>query len=293
MKERSFSVILDSCLQRLDRGENLPDLLADFPELADQLKPLLLVAMASRAFPVPLPSQTAQRLGRNQMLAEMNRLEIQKAFRYRPAVPLASRWIGFLAGTIRELGFTHLAYNYRLAMVSLVLVLSGGFFTLSASAASQPGDALYPLKLGMQRAGLVLPYQNEDPGEGNGQFNPITFQPGKLERSIWNLGGLSSGYQDPGAGGSDQLTGSEDVFSAVDLIKEEKEAIKDLKEAEKETEKDLTEAEKEAEKDLKEAEKEDEKDLKDAEKDLAESEKEADKELKEIEKDIKKGAKIK
>jgi hypothetical protein len=293
MRERSFSVILDSCLQRLDQGENLPDLLADFPELADQLKPLLLVAMASRAFPVPLPSQTAQRLGRNQMLAEMNRLEIKKAFRYRPAVPLASRWIGGLAGAIRDLGFTHLAYNYRLAMVSLVLVLSGGFFTLSASAASQPGDVLYPLRLGMQRAGLVLPYQNEDPGEGDGQFNPITLQPGKLERSIWILEGLSSGYQHPGDGGSDQSAGSAGVFSAVDLIEEEKETIKDLKEAEKEAEKDLKEAEKEAEKDLKEPEKEDKKELKDAEKDLAEEEKEADKELKEIEKDIKKGAKIK
>lgn len=282
MSGRSFSIILEDCLHQLDRGESLPDLLAEFPELADQLKPLLLIAMASRAFPVPLPSETALRLGRNQMLAEMNRLEIKKAYRKNPAVPLASRWIGGLVSAVRARRIPHLAYSYRLAMVSLVLVLSGGYFTISASASSQPGDLLYPLKLSMQRVGLVLSDRNENFYEGDGQPNPINSQPEKLERSIWLPEGLYTGYQVPGDGGSEDVAGFEEVFSAADLLQEEKETAKDLKEAEKE-----------AQKDLKEAEKETEKDLKDAEKGLAAEAKEADKELKEAEKEDKKGAKIK
>ncbi|MEJ2413403.1 MAG: hypothetical protein P8Y34_10495, partial [Anaerolineales bacterium] len=146
MKNR-FSAVVEESLQRLDRGENLPDVLADYPAQAGQLESLLLVAMASRAFPVPVPGQTAQRLGRNQMLAEMAELEGKGALRKKPAAPFASRWVSRLAGALRRMGYNKLAYSSRLAMVSLVLILSGSFLTLNASASSQPGDLFYTLKL--------------------------------------------------------------------------------------------------------------------------------------------------
>jgi len=292
VRDRSFSLILESCLQGLDRGESLPDLLADFPELADQLRPLLLVAMASRAFPVPRPSETAQRLGRNQMLAEMNRLEIKKAFRKKPAVPLINRWIGGLVSAIRARGLTRLAYSYRLAMVSLVLLLSGGYFTISASASSQPGDLLYILKLGMQRAGLVLSYDNGDEAEQPILISP---QPWEFGHTFQALNGIHNGNPGSGSGVPDPSSNSEIVVSAADSIKEEIATNKDLKDAEKEAEKDLKDAEKEVEKDLKDAEKEAEKDLKDAEKeaekDLKDVEKEAEKDLKDVEKEAEKDLK--
>ncbi|MFL7813930.1 MAG: hypothetical protein AB8I40_09680, partial [Anaerolineales bacterium] len=62
MISRDFAAAIEECLQRLDRGENLPDVMANFPHMAEKLEPLLLIAMASRAFPVPVPGQTAQRL---------------------------------------------------------------------------------------------------------------------------------------------------------------------------------------------------------------------------------------
>ncbi len=280
MRDRSFAAIVEDCLQRLDRGESLPDLLADFPDLADQLKPLLLVAMASRAFAIPVPGQTAQRLGRNQMLAEMNRLENKKAFRKKSVIPPVSRWAGYLVSAARSRGFTRLAHSHRLAMVSLVLILSGGFFTLSASASSQPGDLFYKIRLGLERAGLVLQERYMIPHlEEPVEFRPVS----------WEMSGLFSDHQDPDSAMPDSFQ-DEYGFEDPDLQDElrDKEAEKDLKEEEK----DLAAAEKEADKDLKEEEKDDsatekdeEKDLKEDEKDEAAAEKDEEKDLKEDEKD--------
>ena len=74
MLGKRFARIVEECLHRLDRGENLPDVLADFPAEAEQLKPLLLVAMASRSMAFPVPSQTARRFGKSQMLLEMEQV---------------------------------------------------------------------------------------------------------------------------------------------------------------------------------------------------------------------------
>lgn len=300
MNEGRFSTILEECLQRLDRGEDLPELLGDYPALADELKPLLLVAMASRAFPVPVPCQTAQRLGRNQMLAEMNALEIKKAFRKRATIPASSRLIGGLVSFARRRGYNRLAYSYRLAMVSLVLVLSGGYFTISASASSQPGDLLYNLKLGLQRAGLSFPFMDEDPGSDGYQPLQVPPEPWEFGRYFWGLEGIYSDYLDLGVGVPDSFDdgyvftadqddmdpGKEDVTKdeikdLKDLEKELAEAEKDAEKDLKEEEKDLAEDEKEADKDLKEEEKEETEDENEVEEDLKEDEKEADKDLKE------------
>ena len=291
MRVRSFSIIVEDCLQGLDRGESLADLLADFPEQADQLKPLLLVAMASRAFPVPVPSQTAQRLGRNQMLAEMNRLEIKKAFRKKSTIPTASRWVGGLVNLARSRGLNRLAYSYRLAMVSLVLVLSGGYFTISASASSQPGDLLYNLRLGLQRVGLTLPI-DEEPSNKEGQPIPIPPEPWEFGRYVWTLDDIYGEDQDSGSGSPNNNTESGFLTAGLeydmDDIRAEIEAEKDLKEEEKAA----AEAEKDAEKDLKEEEKAAAETEKDAEKDLKEEEKEAAAALRESEKEDKKDDKI-
>ncbi len=282
MRDRSFAAIVEDCLRRLDRGESLPDLLADFPELVDQLKPLLLVAMASRAFAVPVPSQTAQRLGRNQMLAEMNRLEIKKAFRKKSVIPPTSRWIGYLVSAARSQGFTRLAHSYRLAMVALVLILSGGFFTVSVSASSQPGDLFYNIRLVLERAGLVLTERYMIPS----LEAPVEFRP-----EPWEMAGISSDYQDPDSVMPDSFQdGYGFEYEDLDLLDElrDKEAEKDLKEEEK----DLAAAEKEADKDLKEDEKDEAAAEKDEEKDLKEEDKESASAIRESEKDATKADKI-
>ena len=49
----------------------------------------------------------------------------------------------------------------RLAIYVLVTVLVGGFFTISASASSLPGDALYGLKLGWEQAQLAFTFGDD------------------------------------------------------------------------------------------------------------------------------------
>ena len=156
MMDQKFSVYIEDCLHRLDRGEDLLDVLKSYPASQEQLQSLLLVAMASRSFPVPIPNHTSQRMGKNQMLNEMETLRVQGAFRKNPRVPVGTRLMGELVSSFRSRGLTHLAPSYRLAMVALVLVMSGGFLTLNASASSQPGDMLYSLKLGMERVQLAF-----------------------------------------------------------------------------------------------------------------------------------------
>ena len=260
---RRFSTILEDCLQRLDRGESLADVLAHYPEWEDKLKQLLLVAMASRAMPIPIPSQTAQRLGRNQMLAEMNHLEIKQAFRKRSSVPLVSRGITGLVSTARTWGLNRLAYSYRLAAVMVVLAISGGFFTLNASASSQPGDLLYNLKLGLERAGLVRSVPED----------LLAQAPSQDEAEIMSTrqgGGNNFELQQEGSGIFESFAEFDLGPLVVDPAETDQETDKDLKEAEKEEEQEL----KEAEKDLREAEKEAEKILKDEEKNLKKIDKE-------------------
>ena len=278
IKKISFSILLEQCLQRLDQGESLPDLLADYPAHAEEIQPLLLVAMASRAFPLPVPGQTAQRLGRNQMLAEMNWLEIKQAFRKKPAIPVVSRVIGSLASVVRAGGFTHLAYSYRLASVTLVLILSAGFYTLNVSAASQPGDFLFPLRLRMEQAGLTLPYADQEPPLGPPQ-------PWKFGQVIWALEGAPDFFLDQDG----EKEAEKDLRDAEkELAQELKDAEKEAAEAEREAAQELKETEKEADQELKEEEKEAAEDLKEEEKEAAEDLKEEDKEAAEADKEVEK-----
>ncbi|MEJ2448190.1 MAG: hypothetical protein P8Y37_09675 [Anaerolineales bacterium] len=281
-----FSAVVEESLQRLDRGENLPDVLADYPAQAGQLESLLLVAMASRAFPVPVPGQTAQRLGRNQMLAEMAELEGKGALRKKPAAPFASRWVSRLAGALRRMGYNKLAYSSRLAMVSLVLILSGSFLTLNASASSQPGDLFYNLKVNLERSGLVWVSSSED------QLDDSSL-PGQSDsrsaRSLEVLSGVNSILTD------NDLSSSPPAFSESKLQEEYdaqfKADEKEIAAAEREAEKDLRESEKaaaaeerETDKDLREAEKAAAADERAADKDLKEAEKEASQQLRDAEK---------
>ena len=264
---RRFSTILENCLECLDRGESLADVLVHYPEWEDKLKQLLLVAMASRAMPIPIPSQTAQRLGRNQMLAEMNHLEIKQAFRKRSSVPFISRGITSLVSMARTWGLNRLAYSYRLTAVLVVLAVSGGFFTLNASASSQPWDFLYTLKLGLERAGLVRSVPEDLPTRP-----PFLDEAERM--SIRQEGGDNFELQQEGDGNFESFPEFDLGPLAIDPVETDQETDKDLKEAEKEEEKDLKEAEKEAEKAEREAEKKAEKILKDEEKILKKADKE-------------------
>ena len=300
MIARRFDRILDDCLLRMDRGESLMDILAVFPSQADKLKPLLLVAMLSRALPQPVPGYTALRVGKNQMLAEMASMQADGGFLERkPVEPPREGIVDRLARSLKQL-----QPAYRFAMLSLVVILAGGFFTLSASASGLADNIMQTIFFSFEQVGdllLVKPSPPKAMGE-----NPILTSeydlPGSPPDYSGDFKGLMVEQEEQDKNTPHQL--GEVVLSQiqtreysfgtkydeeVDLVDEilDEEQVDDI------DEKDLEKEDKEEEKEEKEAEKEADKEDKEEEKEDKEDEKVADKEDKEVEKENKEDEKDK
>jgi len=164
MLGQRFTELVDNCLQRLDHGEELLDILADYPDYHERIKPLLLVAMASRAFPVPIPNQTAKRMGRNNLLAEMAQMEGEEAFRKTSQIPTRARFFGNLVSSLRSTGLTRPVPNFRLAMAALIMVFGAGFYTLNASAGAYSGEFISYLTSSYQYVLEVLSFDGTESG---------------------------------------------------------------------------------------------------------------------------------
>ena len=138
---RDLETSLDRCLDLLREGRSEEQCLLLFPELADELEPLLLVAADLNRLPRPeprpeavmaallraggaLPSRAdARRRGRGRRLPGRRWLPVRPAFGWAAA-----------------------------AAAALVVTLGVG----TASARSVPGDLLYPLKLATERVAFAL-----------------------------------------------------------------------------------------------------------------------------------------
>ena len=157
MLGKRFARIVEECLHRLDRGEDLLDILADFPAEAEQLKPLLLIAMASRSMAVPLPNQSAQRLGKNQMFLEMDQVGAALSTSSK-SLPLRLKGLANrVVNAFRARQLVRPAPNYRLAVTSILVLFGSGLFFLSASAST--GDLFSSLVTDFQQ---ILSFINID-----------------------------------------------------------------------------------------------------------------------------------
>jgi hypothetical protein len=165
MNRYRFDLILEDCLSRIDRGESLPEVVDSYPALESHLEPLLRVALMGRRLPKPVPSSDGFRIGKNMLLAEMNKIQQANTFRqngYNPdSSRLTERWLGRITRLIQVKRTTRLTPIYRFAVVGLVLILMGGFFTVNASASSLPGDVLYDLKLGLEQARIFFTFDQD------------------------------------------------------------------------------------------------------------------------------------
>jgi len=126
--ERAFELVLDEALQMMAAGASRDECLARFPEQAAELAPLLAaaeVACAGLHADDPIPAPDLARGRRRFLLAT------------RPA---------------RRSPFEFLRLATALAL-TFVLVFVG---VAAASASALPGDALYPVKRGLESAQLAL-----------------------------------------------------------------------------------------------------------------------------------------
>ena len=165
MKRIDFELILEECLSALEGGASLDEVLKKYSDHQQALIPLLQAAEKCRKFANPATSEMAIQKGRQQLLAETARLTRKNhflkngtksgIFRY------AQRWKQFLGNLLVIKEINNMKLVSRLALYALVTVLVAGFFTVNASASSLPGDNLYGLKLGWEKARLALTFNRD------------------------------------------------------------------------------------------------------------------------------------
>ncbi len=125
--------ILENCLARLNKGEDLETVLADFPQQAAELRPLLIAALKASRSGVPLRvPASAQIDSRTRFLVEAQRRQT-KPVGFLPRFKLAGAFAAFA-----------------------LIVFVGIFGTGLASAETVPGETLYPVKRAVEQAQLVL-----------------------------------------------------------------------------------------------------------------------------------------
>jgi hypothetical protein len=129
---------LEICLQELENGAELESVLTRYPDLADELRPILKTSIAARNVAVPGPSPETLRRGRARVLqnaAEMREAKAQPA-KLRTA-PILRRFL------------------LSLSLVVLLLFISSNGL-LNASASALPGERLYPVKRGWENVQLMF-----------------------------------------------------------------------------------------------------------------------------------------
>ena len=133
---KEFNDILDECLEDvLVKGETLEQCLASYPEQADELKPLLETALATKKALIIQPRPEFKTKARYQFGSALR--EVKPKRRLFLGWP---RWATAVA-------------------VVLILLLAGGG-TVAAAGNSMPDNPLYPVKLATEQVRLTLTPSN-------------------------------------------------------------------------------------------------------------------------------------
>lgn len=153
MNER-FEEILDQCIQQIRAGKSVEDCLAGYsPEMAAELRPLLVVASQVIRQPVPQPCAAAYDQGRQKMLAKL----AEKQASAPVSLSLLARYTQRIRTFFDEKEYQDMRFITRFAIASLIVAMVGGLFaTVSVSASSLPGDSLYPIKRNLEEVRLLL-----------------------------------------------------------------------------------------------------------------------------------------
>jgi hypothetical protein len=145
---REFDEILSACLEALDRGEGLEDVLARYPQASAELKPLLEAAVwfeVQKAAVEPRPG-----------FVGASRLRLVERIVVEPALTgnwLERAWAQLITGLG---GRWRVALQVALVVVILAFLVVGGSGVALASQEALPGDALYSIKIGLEQAELIL-----------------------------------------------------------------------------------------------------------------------------------------
>jgi hypothetical protein len=148
--KHDFDAVLDECLDLLRSGIGVQTCLALYPQYELELRPLLQLAADVRAVTPPAPAIAARVAGRRRML------EAFAQQRARRPASIITQLVARLAG--QETGNARPVWRLAAAVAVIVMMVAALGGTAAASAASLPGDALYPVKLAVRQAGVALTF---------------------------------------------------------------------------------------------------------------------------------------
>lgn len=117
---------LEEGLQAIEQGTAIDSIVARYPDLADELRPILEASSQARALTAPDPSHEAMRRGRAKLLQRAAELREAKIAPRRRVIP----------------GIQRFAISFLLA----ALFLLSGTGLVNASASALPGESLYTVK---------------------------------------------------------------------------------------------------------------------------------------------------
>lgn len=130
-RKNQLSDIFEQCLEKIiSRKATIEQCLAEYPDLVEELKPLLLTALAVKKAVSLQPSTEVASRVRYRINSEINTAKVKRGFSFNP------RWAITIAG--------------------ILVFLLGGSGTLAAAASSMPDSALYPVKLATEEIQVKL-----------------------------------------------------------------------------------------------------------------------------------------
>lgn len=133
--------VLEICLQEMENGADMESILARYPSLAGELRPILETSMKARSMSKVEPSPDAIRRGRARVMQHAAELRESRVAPRKRVIP----------------AFQRLALSFTLA--AFLLLSSTGL--LSASASALPGENLYPVKRTWEGLRLLLVFDQQ------------------------------------------------------------------------------------------------------------------------------------
>ena len=156
METIELALILNECLERIWRGEDLESCMASHPDHAEELQSLLIVAADMTELAVPRTNQSATEVGRQRMIAAFEAGQATDS-EVNQTIPVSfvgiTRYLEQMLNTIKiNLSKEFLVMHKTVIAIVLVLVVvfSGSAASAYAAQGSLPGDALYPMKTAIE-----------------------------------------------------------------------------------------------------------------------------------------------
>lgn len=132
--------ILEICLQEIENGAEMDAVLMRYPDLADELRPILDASIKAHQLTPPAPSR--EMIQRNRVKILQHAAELRELnFKPRPSI----HWFAPLRQVVT-------------ALATLLIVLATGTNLVGASAASLPGENLYPVKRAWEKMQVALAF---------------------------------------------------------------------------------------------------------------------------------------